>query len=91
MDGPHETISVTADVATLLREVVAAEGYANASDAIRDALLARAQDFDLDGYTPDEIARLADEGIASGPAVAIDFEAIKREIRERSGAAASEA
>lgn len=91
MDAPHETISVTAEVATLLREVVAADGYASASDAIRDALLARSQDVNFGGYTPEEISRLADEGIASGPAGPIDFEAVKREIRDRAGASASEA
>lgn len=91
MDGPRETISVTSDVATLLRDVVEAQGYASASDAIRDALLARSPADDLGGYTPDEIARLADEGIASGSAEPIDFEAVKREIRDRAGASAPEA
>lgn len=90
MERPDETISVTAEVATLLREVVEADGYASASDAIRDALLARSQDVDLGGYTPEEISRLADEGIASGPAEPIDFEAVKREIRDGVGAPASE-
>lgn len=55
MDGPRETISVTADVANLLRDVVETQGYASASDAIRDALLARSLEDGLGGYTPDEI------------------------------------
>ena len=78
MDGPRETISVTADVANLLRDVVETQGYVSASDAIRDALLARSLEDGLGGYTPDEIARLADEGIASGPG-RMSLDAIQRE------------
>lgn len=84
MDWPRETISVTADVATLLRDVVEAQGYASASDAIRDALLARSQEDGLGGYTPDEIARLADEGIASGPGQ-MSLDEIQREGFRRAG------
>ncbi len=84
MEGPDETISVTAEVATLLREVVEADGYASASDAIRDALLARSQDVDLGGYTPEEISRLADEGIASGLGH-MSLEDIQREGFRRAG------
>ena len=84
MDAHDETISVTADVATLLREVVAAEGYASASDAIRDALLARSQDEVFGRYTPEEIARLADEGIASGPG-RMSLKEIQREGFRRAG------
>jgi antitoxin ParD1/3/4 len=80
------TISVEADVAILIREAVAEGQYASESDAIRSAFAElKARRDDLLGYTPDEIARLWDEGIASGPAQEADFAAIKREARERAG------
>ena len=86
-DGePTITISVEPEVARLVGEAVTRGHYASANDAIRDAF----EDFnarqgDLHGLTAEEIERLWDEGIASGPGREVDFEDIKREIIERAG------
>ncbi len=79
-------IEVTPDVARLIAEAVARGQYASANDAIRGAFEElNARSDDLLGYTPEDIARLWDEGIASGPGGALDPEEIKREVRGRIG------
>lgn len=87
MAQPDETtITITPDVAGLLHEAIAAEGYGSASDAIRDAILfRRGQRDDLFGYTAEEIDRLIDEADASGPAREIDIEEIKRDGFRQAG------
>ena len=79
------SIALTLDMATVVREAVESGDYASASEVIRDALrewkLKRAVDRDL----VEELRRLWQEGIDSGPSGPLDIEAIKREARVRFG------
>ncbi|MER9304575.1 type II toxin-antitoxin system ParD family antitoxin [Mesorhizobium sp. M0496] len=49
--------------------MVAAGEYASASEVIRDALRQWKDRRDLHGYTVEELRRLVQEGIDSGPAL----------------------
>lgn len=76
------TISLTKDVAALVREAVDHGEYASTSEVIRDAL----RDWKLKRATQKEqikeIRRMWQTGIESGSAGPLDMEAIKREARE---------
>lgn len=77
------SIALTPDMATIVRQAVESGDYASASEVIRDALrdwkLKRAVDREM----VEELRRLWQEGIDSGPAEPLDMEAIKREARAR--------
>ena len=76
------TISLTKDVAALIREAVNHGEYASTSEVIRDAL----RDWKLKRATQQEqlkeIRRMWRAGIKSGSAGPLDMEAIKREAKE---------
>lgn len=77
------SIALTPDMAAIVRQAVESGDYASASEVIRDALrdwkLKRAVDREM----VEELRRLWQEGIDSGPAEPLDMEAIKREARAR--------
>ena len=81
------SIALTPDMTTLVRQAVESGDYASASEVIRDALrdwkLKRAVDREM----VEELRRLWQEGIDSGPPEPLDMEAIKREARARFEAA----
>jgi len=62
------SITLSPELAQAVDDVVAAGEYASASEVIRDALRQWKDRRDLLGYTVEELRRLAQEGIDSGPA-----------------------
>lgn len=78
------TIDLSPDTARLVQEAVSSGAYPDANAVVEAAVHGwTAQRDKLQGFTPEEITRLWDEGIASGPGRDIDFEEIKREVRRR--------
>ncbi|ESX05393.1 addiction module antitoxin [Mesorhizobium sp. LSJC268A00] len=63
------SITLSPELAAAVDDVVAAGEYASASEVIRDALRQWKDRRDLLGYTVEELRRLVQEGIDSGPAV----------------------
>lgn len=77
------TIALTREMAGFVRQAVEAGGYASTSEAIREAVREWKERRELLGYTIEELRALVQEGIDSGPAQPVDFEAIKKEARAR--------
>ena len=70
-------------MAAMVRQAVTSGDYASASEVVREALrdwwIKRAVDREL----AEELRRLWEEGLASGPAEPLDMAAIKQEARRR--------
>ncbi|TPM92003.1 type II toxin-antitoxin system ParD family antitoxin [Mesorhizobium sp. B2-1-3A] len=62
------SITLSPELAQAVDDVVAAGEYASASEVIRDALRQWKDRRDLLGYTVEELRKLVQEGIDSGPA-----------------------
>ncbi|TGQ78226.1 type II toxin-antitoxin system ParD family antitoxin [Mesorhizobium sp. M8A.F.Ca.ET.173.01.1.1] len=62
------SITLSPELARAVDDVVAAGEYASASEVIRDALRQWKDRRDLMGYTVEELRKLVQEGIDSGPA-----------------------
>ncbi|MBZ9965266.1 type II toxin-antitoxin system ParD family antitoxin [Mesorhizobium sp. B292B1B] len=65
----ERSITLSPELAAAVDDVVAAGEYASASEVIRDALRQWKDRRDLLGYTLEELRRLVQEGIDSGPAL----------------------
>ncbi len=63
------SVAVTPEMAALMREVVDAGEYASTSEVVRDALREWRTRRDERSRAVEELGRLWDEGIASGPMV----------------------
>lgn len=63
------SVAVTPEMAALMREVVGAGEYASTSEVVRDALREWRTRRDERSRAVEELGRLWDEGIASGPMV----------------------
>ena len=63
------SITLSPELAAAVDDVVAAGEYASASEVIRDALRQWKDRRDLLGYTVEELRKLVQEGIDSGPAM----------------------
>lgn len=63
------SITLSPELAQVVDDVVAAGEYASASEVIRDALRQWKDRRDLLGYTVEELRKLVQEGIDSGPAL----------------------
>ena len=61
------SITLSPELAQVVDDVVAAGEYASASEVIRDALRQWKDRRDLHGYTVEELRKLVQEGIDSGP------------------------
>ncbi|MER9247920.1 type II toxin-antitoxin system ParD family antitoxin [Mesorhizobium sp. M0590] len=61
------SITLSPELAAAVDDVVAAGEYASASEVIRDALRQWKDRRDLLGYTVEELRKLVQEGIDSGP------------------------
>ncbi|WP_051355253.1 type II toxin-antitoxin system ParD family antitoxin [Mesorhizobium erdmanii] len=61
------SITLSPELAQAVDDVVAAGEYASASEVIRDALRQWKDRRDLFGYTLEELRKLVQEGIDSGP------------------------
>lgn len=66
-----------------MRQAVASSDYASASEVVRDALREWQQRCAVDRHVAEQLRRLWNEGLASGPAAPLDIAAIKREARAR--------
>lgn len=78
------SVALTADMMWIVRQAVASGDYASASEVIRDALREWQLKRPVDREPVEQLRRLWDEGLASGPAVPLDMAAIKREACARS-------
>ncbi|TPI39407.1 type II toxin-antitoxin system ParD family antitoxin [Mesorhizobium sp. B3-1-9] len=63
------SITLSPELAAAVDDVVAAGEYASASEVIRDALRQWKERRDLLGYSVEELRKLVQEGIDSGPAL----------------------
>jgi antitoxin ParD1/3/4 len=81
------SVALTSEFVTLLKEAVETGEYTSTSEVIRDAL----RDWKVRRTLPmigaDELRRLWDEGIASGPGRFKNIAGIKQEARRRAVAA----
>ena len=77
------TITVTAELKALVTAAVEQGDYSSTSELVGDALRAWQEKRQREGGSVQELRRLWDEGIASGPAEPLDPEAIKRKGRQR--------
>lgn len=77
------SVALTPELHQLVQEAVAAGDYASTSEVMREALRDWKERRERKREAILELRRLWDEGIASGPAAPLDFEAIKREGRRR--------
>jgi antitoxin ParD1/3/4 len=77
------SIALTQEMAALVRQVVESGEYASNSEVIRDALRDWTLKRALQQQQIDELRRLWEEGLASGPAGPLDMPAIKQEARRR--------
>ncbi|MGX7873537.1 type II toxin-antitoxin system ParD family antitoxin [Mesorhizobium sp. ORM6] len=75
------SITLSPELAQAVDDVVAAGEYASASEVIRDALRQWKDRRDLLGYTVEELRKLVQEGIDSGPAQ--DGEPIMERLRAK--------
>ena len=83
------SVELSPETADLVRDAVSAGRFPDAATMVEAAVRNICLDLedDLHGYTPEELTRLIDEGIASGPGQEVDFQEIMREGRLRSAAA----
>ncbi|MCL2716326.1 MAG: type II toxin-antitoxin system ParD family antitoxin [Alphaproteobacteria bacterium] len=80
------SISLPAELATVIDQAVASGEFGNASEVVREALRQWKERRDLHGLTVEEVRLLWDQGIASGERQAFPdsfVELIKRRGRER--------
>ncbi|TPN81617.1 type II toxin-antitoxin system ParD family antitoxin [Mesorhizobium sp. CU2] len=75
------SITLSPELAQAVDDVVAAGEYASASEVIRDALRQWKDRRDLLGYTVEELRKLVQEGIDSGPGRFASMDEIKAEAR----------
>jgi antitoxin ParD1/3/4 len=75
------SITLSPELAQAVDDVVAAGEYASASEVIRDALRQWKDRRDLLGYTVEELRKLMQEGIDSGPGRFASMDEIKAEAR----------
>ncbi|MCB8836992.1 type II toxin-antitoxin system ParD family antitoxin [Aurantimonas sp. VKM B-3413] len=79
----NRTISLSSELAAAVDEAVEAGAYGNASEVIGEALREWKERRDLFGYSRDELRRLIQEEIDSGPAEPWDREAFLAKARQR--------
>jgi antitoxin ParD1/3/4 len=79
------SIALPPEMASLVRDVVEAGEYASSSEVVRDALREWQMKRAMRQYAVQEVRRLWNEGLASGPSRAVRFSDIKRKARARLG------
>jgi antitoxin ParD1/3/4 len=77
------SIALTQEMADMVRQAVESGEYASDSEVIREALREWKLRRTLQQHERDELRRLWDEGLASGPGRFGSLEAMKREARRR--------
>ena len=77
------SIALTLDMAATVRQAVESGDYASASEVIREALREWKRKRGVDREIVEELRRLWQEGLDSGPSAPLDMDAIRREARAR--------
>ncbi len=97
MESPTEkmSISLPAKMAAMVRSAVASGDYASTSEVVRDALRVWRQhqsegDKMIEAIGVEEVRRLWEEGLASGPGTSGSIDDIIAKARTRYAAKASE-
>jgi antitoxin ParD1/3/4 len=85
------SVALTPEFMALLKEAVDTGEYTSASEVIRDALRQWKQRRAAQENSAEELRRLWEEGIASGPGRFKSIVQIKKEARRRTAAAAKAA
>jgi antitoxin ParD1/3/4 len=78
------SVTLSEDLAQTVDDAVAAGEYASANDVISDALRQWKERRDLFGYSAEELRRLIQEGIDSGPGRFVTMDEIIAEAHLRS-------
>ena len=79
-------LTAAPEIAAAAEQAVASEEYESASDGITDALREWQINRAGEGLSVEELRRLWQEGIDSGPGREISFEEIKEEVHRRTKA-----
>ena len=79
------SVALTPEMVTFVRDAVESGEYASSSEVIREALRDWKQKRLLQLQNIDELRRLWQEGIDSGPGQYANIDAIKQEARRRLG------
>lgn len=74
-------VSLSPDLIAFVQDTVASGAYRSASEMVSRALHGLREQQDDGGWSVEELRRLWDEGIASGPPEPLDIEDIKRKGR----------
>jgi antitoxin ParD1/3/4 len=77
------SVALPGEMVASVREAVNAGEYASSSEVIRDALREWKAKRALREQAIQELGRVWDRGLASGPARSLDISAIKRSARRR--------
>ena len=77
------SIALTPDMAATVRQAVESGDYASASEVIREALRDWKRKRGVDREIVEELRRLWQEGLDSGPSAPLDMDAIRHEARAR--------
>ena len=75
------SVSLSSELAAEIDQAVASGEYGNASEVVREALREWKERRDLFGYSIEELRRLVQEGIDSGPS--IDAEVLFADLKKR--------
>jgi antitoxin ParD1/3/4 len=78
------SIALTPEMADMVREAVKTGDYASTSEVVREALRDWKQRRSLRADAIEDIRRLWEEGVASGPGRLADIDAVNAEARRRS-------
>ncbi|MCU0836906.1 MAG: type II toxin-antitoxin system ParD family antitoxin [Chromatiaceae bacterium] len=77
------SIALTPEMADLVRRAVASGEYATTSEVVREALREWKQRRSQPALSVEELRRLWEEGLASGPGRFEDLDAVKAEAHRR--------
>jgi antitoxin ParD1/3/4 len=77
------SVALTPEMLAVVREAVECGEYASSSEVMREALREWKRRRALEGKDIEELRRLWEEGLASGPGHLADMAAIKAEARRR--------
>ncbi len=87
MSGAQKvSVALTPEFMALLKEAVETGEYTSASEVIRDALRHWKERRSIRELSTDELRRLWQEGVASGPGRFKSIDAVKKEARRRAAA-----
>ncbi len=77
------SVALPPEMVSLVRDVVDAGEYASSSEVVRDALREWQMKRAMRDYAMEEVRRLWNDGIASGPSRTVQFADIKRKARAK--------